>query len=376
MTSIQSLNENGVLEKTETAISRFLYASEQLDNTTGLYYLRARQYDTKLGRFTQEDTYLGDGRNLYVYVSNNPLKYVDPSGHDRNLGYNANKYSGYSTAGFIPKELYDYQNQKEEARKQTILDAINEGFTMPDSYAGYLGQQWGNTIAPTIQNDPSGSAYAFKEGFWDALIPFRSSKDYYYTDMYLTGQMAGMLVTGGVSEYISGLNIASNVPMSIQPQYSLAGAGTYSIAAGGTVDGAVVIEGLANVFFGWSVGTTIGSTSEGIVGTSGNSYDANPWDVYTNQIKNDSIDVSGWNKGSFNSVEESVARHYYKHAKEVGASSIEQYIRKAEGFMQNLKGATKSYINGTVEGVIRYKKNGKYIDLAPDGTIISFGTIK
>ena len=260
MTSIQSLNENGVLEKTETAISRFLYASEQLDNTTGLYYLRARQYDTKLGRFTQEDTYLGDGRNLYVYVSNNPLKYVDPSGHDRNLGYNANKYSGYSTAGFIPKELYDYQNQKEEARKQTILDAINEGFTMPDSYAGYLGQQWGNTIAPTIQNDPSGSAYAFKEGFWDALIPFRSSKDYYYTDMYLTGQMAGMLVTGGVSEYISGLNIASNVPMSIQPQYSLAGAGTYSIAAGGTVDGVAVIEGAVNAYFGFSAGTTIGST--------------------------------------------------------------------------------------------------------------------
>lgn len=43
--------------------------------------------------------------------------------------------------------------------------------------------------------------------------------------------------------------------------------------------------------------------------------------------------------------------------------------------MQNLKGATKSYINGMVDGVIRYKKNGKYIDLAPDGTIISFGTI-
>ncbi len=75
----------------------------------------------------------------------------------------------------------------------------------------------------------------------------------------------------------------------------------------------------------------------------------------------------------FDSVEESVARHYYKHANEVGASSIEQYMRKAEGFKLNLKGASKSYVNGAVEGVIRYKKNGKYIDLAPDGTIISFG---
>ena len=73
LTSIQSLNENGVLAKAETAFGRFLYAGEQYDDVTGLYYLRARQYDTVLGRFTQEDTYLGDGRNLYVYVRNNPL---------------------------------------------------------------------------------------------------------------------------------------------------------------------------------------------------------------------------------------------------------------------------------------------------------------
>ena len=81
LTEIQSLNENGILTETETAFSRFLYAGEQYDNITGLYYLRARRYDTTAGRFTQEDTYLGDGRNLYVYVGNNPLKYVDPSGY-------------------------------------------------------------------------------------------------------------------------------------------------------------------------------------------------------------------------------------------------------------------------------------------------------
>ena len=27
------------------------------------------------------DTYLEDGLNLYAYVKNNPVKYVDPSGH-------------------------------------------------------------------------------------------------------------------------------------------------------------------------------------------------------------------------------------------------------------------------------------------------------
>lgn len=33
----------------------------------------------------------------------------------------------------------------------------------------------------------------------------------------------------------------------------------------------------------------------------------------------------------------------------------------------------KSRVDGAVEGTIRYKKNGKYIDIAPDGSIVSFG---
>lgn len=34
-----------------------------------------------IARFTQEDTYRGDGLNLYVYCRNNPVYYVDPSGN-------------------------------------------------------------------------------------------------------------------------------------------------------------------------------------------------------------------------------------------------------------------------------------------------------
>ena len=34
-----------------------------------------------IGRFTQEDVYRGDGLNLYVYVINNPLLWIDPSGY-------------------------------------------------------------------------------------------------------------------------------------------------------------------------------------------------------------------------------------------------------------------------------------------------------
>ena len=52
----------------------------------GLYDYGARYYDPELRRFIQPDSYLGDtavpqSLNRYAYVWNNPLRYVDPSGH-------------------------------------------------------------------------------------------------------------------------------------------------------------------------------------------------------------------------------------------------------------------------------------------------------
>ena len=83
---------------------------------------------------------------------------------------------------------------------------------------------------------------------------------------------------------------------------------------------------------------------------------------------------SEWNKGSFDSSQESLDYHFNKHGEEVGAKNTEQYLRKAEEFAKNAKkGSTKSRVRGEVEGVIRYKKNGKYIDIAPDGSIVLFG---
>ncbi|MFC0212338.1 RHS repeat-associated core domain-containing protein [Paenibacillus chartarius] len=64
----------------------FRYSGEYWDSSTGLQYLRARWYDPSIGRFINEDSYEGDitnplSLNLYTYVENNPLRYVDPTGH-------------------------------------------------------------------------------------------------------------------------------------------------------------------------------------------------------------------------------------------------------------------------------------------------------
>lgn len=65
----------------ETIENRFRFNGQQYDPVSQQYYLRARYYNPVIGRFTQEDTYRGDGLNLYAYCRNNPVYYVDLSGN-------------------------------------------------------------------------------------------------------------------------------------------------------------------------------------------------------------------------------------------------------------------------------------------------------
>jgi len=56
----------------------FRFTGQALDPSTGLYYLRARYYDSSVGRFIGKDP-LGSG-NSYSYALNNPLLFIDPTG--------------------------------------------------------------------------------------------------------------------------------------------------------------------------------------------------------------------------------------------------------------------------------------------------------
>lgn len=53
-----------------------------MTETDGLYYMRARYYDAKVGRFISEDPigFGGGDVNLMAYVGNNPVNFSDPSG--------------------------------------------------------------------------------------------------------------------------------------------------------------------------------------------------------------------------------------------------------------------------------------------------------
>lgn len=63
-----------------------LYTWREYDRETNLYYLRARYYDANLGRFISRDPIgMQDNVNLYTYVANSPVGYVDRFGKEKAL---------------------------------------------------------------------------------------------------------------------------------------------------------------------------------------------------------------------------------------------------------------------------------------------------
>ncbi len=64
----------------------FKYSSYIFDDETGYYYLNARYYDPKIGRFISKDSFKDHfdtpiHQNVYLYCLNNPVNFYDPSGY-------------------------------------------------------------------------------------------------------------------------------------------------------------------------------------------------------------------------------------------------------------------------------------------------------
>jgi RHS repeat-associated protein len=74
------------LGKTGETKNDYLYTGEQFDAGLDNYYLRARYYDQGNGRFSQQDTWMGNNSdpitlNKYVYGNADPVRYTDPTGN-------------------------------------------------------------------------------------------------------------------------------------------------------------------------------------------------------------------------------------------------------------------------------------------------------
>jgi RHS repeat-associated protein len=65
---------------TGSSSNPFEFSGQQLDQETGLYYLRARFYDPSIGAFLSKDAYRGNINEPYNYANANPITRIDPAG--------------------------------------------------------------------------------------------------------------------------------------------------------------------------------------------------------------------------------------------------------------------------------------------------------
>lgn len=90
----------------------FGFTGEYLD-PTGLYHLRARQYDPGIGRFLSQDPVVPSLDDpyfaTYVYVSNAPGWYVDPSGRVRETPYPSPRPTPSPPPGWGPQPADDFE---------------------------------------------------------------------------------------------------------------------------------------------------------------------------------------------------------------------------------------------------------------------------
>ncbi len=98
----------------------FGFQGQRFDHETGLYFMKARHYDPKIGRFLQPDPIgYGDGLNMYQFGYNNPNCFSDP------LGLGADGSQGSSDTG----------NGADSSGSKTIIDYIHVLMGDPDFLA-------------------------------------------------------------------------------------------------------------------------------------------------------------------------------------------------------------------------------------------------
>ncbi|MBU2628099.1 MAG: RHS repeat-associated core domain-containing protein, partial [Proteobacteria bacterium] len=128
--------------------SAYKFTDQEQDDGTGLYNYDARLYDPVIGQFVMADTLVPDqfnpqSLNRYVYCLDNPVKYIDPSGHNPAaapiigliigvlIGHYADPYLDNIDSFF--KDLKDKIKDKEESEPEVFTFDIQDSPLNPDN---------------------------------------------------------------------------------------------------------------------------------------------------------------------------------------------------------------------------------------------------
>ncbi|MFM9381942.1 RHS repeat-associated core domain-containing protein [Pseudomonas sp. UV AK001] len=170
------------------------YSGKEMD-VTGLYYYGARYYAPWLCRWVSADPAgTVDGLNLYAFVSNNPLRFVDPSG-DAKAESVIMLYSGFVSTleGIAGQTLVEIDNviHQKNIKRNLLANTVGEVATGIFGYeAGNIGGAQVGQFIPDVRHIASHSRVH--------RLPFIEAA---------TGGNVGGDIAGGLAAPITGLGL-------------------------------------------------------------------------------------------------------------------------------------------------------------------------
>ena len=375
------------------------YTTYLYDDITDKYYASDRTYDSAVKRFTTRDAVKGDIRNAstlnaYIYVLNNPLKYIDPMGQSpvsaigdwaSSVGSTVGNALGAvkNTVGSVMNSIGNAFKGAADSAWSVISD-IKDSITnfspsqflkdARDSIAGVVGtfQQSVSSFFEAM----SGSGISYNEGSTDTGIPAWGK-----IALGITGAAIAIGILAGT---MGGMAAAVSVGSELLLGSLLGGATDAAISlACGERDTNELLHDLAD-------GAIDGFMFTGIfapIGAAGavSRYAKNAEGF----VSKGSISKAGYGaesgsrtKATFVS-DEKLLSHFYKHGGEFkGAfNSAEEYLQGAQNVMQNGYKVEYVYKGGTRTGYVQFmgnnsKGNAKFafVGTNNEGYITTFHT--
>jgi len=144
-----------------TLTTDYLYTGQRQEAEIGLYYYVARWYDPAIGRFIQADSIVPDpasalGFDRYAYTNNNPLNFIDPSGHFPLIDGDIDLFDDLKKLEELVSTANETQNRV-DYQKAIVFTIETFGLNTNEYTSGMYGIYYSpEAINDLVSNDPDG----------------------------------------------------------------------------------------------------------------------------------------------------------------------------------------------------------------------------
>jgi len=149
-----------VLAQTGSTENLYQYTGEQFDTDLDQTYLRARYYDQSVGRFTQQDTWMGRNHDpislhKYLYAQSDPITYIDPTGNFSlsSVGTALNSVASLASIAQTTYSVFQIATGKKELTAKDVGMAIALGITnkVGGKYVSKFAEKYVNSLKSFVK---------------------------------------------------------------------------------------------------------------------------------------------------------------------------------------------------------------------------------